>query len=112
MAEKSKSTQSQTQSDRGEKSDRGGEFVTEGKEAQEAGYWGTRDNPFPDEAFALTTGPDAPLQDAQGNPVDVDEHIQEEPPEDSQTETAPEQQETTSSQSTTRETSTTKRENK
>ncbi len=51
------------------------EHVTEGEESYEKGYWGTRDNPFDDEEFALTTGPDAPLQDLQGNPVDVDEHI-------------------------------------
>lgn len=61
-------------------SDKNGEFVAEGADAQEAGYWGTRDNPFPDEAFALTTGPDAPLTDMLGNPVDLDEHIQAEPP--------------------------------
>jgi hypothetical protein len=48
------------------------EHVAEGEDAQEAGYWGTRDNPFPDEDFALTTGPDAPVTDDLGNPVDVE----------------------------------------
>lgn len=50
----------------------GGEFVEEGEAAQEKGYWGTRNNPFDDEEFALTTGPDAPVQDMAGNPVDVE----------------------------------------
>lgn len=60
--------QTQTESDRGQ-------FVSEGDEGYEKGYWGTRDNPFADEEFALTTGPDAPLQDLRGNPVELDEHI-------------------------------------
>ena len=55
------------------KSSKKGEFVQEGEDAQEKGYWGTRDNPVEDEEFALTTGPDAPITDAQGNPLDVDE---------------------------------------
>jgi hypothetical protein len=46
------------------------EHVHEGEEAQQAGYWGTRDNAFADEEFSLTTGPDAPVTDAHGNPVD------------------------------------------
>lgn len=50
-----------------------GKHVSEGEAAQEAGYWGVRDNPHPDEAFALTTGPDAPVTDQLGNPVDVEE---------------------------------------
>ena len=82
--------QSQQQSTQAEQqpaeggSSKSGEFVPEGtKEAQEAGYWGTRDNPFEDEEFALTTGPNAPLTDDNGNPLDIDkdEHIVPEPEE-------------------------------
>ena len=80
MAEEPKST-TKTSSKSSTSSPKKGEFVVEGQDAQDAGYWGTRDNPFADEEFALTTGPDAPLQDMSGNPVEVDEHIQKAPPE-------------------------------
>lgn len=48
------------------------EHVVEGEESYEKGYWGVRTNPHPDEAFALTTGPDAPVTDQLGNPVETE----------------------------------------
>lgn len=57
-----------------------GDFVAEGEDAQEKGYWGSRKTPFDDAEFSLTTGPDAPLTDMRGNLVEVDEHIEKAPP--------------------------------
>jgi hypothetical protein len=58
-----------------------GDQVIEGEESYEKGYWGTRATPFADEEFALTTGPNSPITDLQGNPtgIDPDDHIESEP---------------------------------
>ena len=68
MAESKSTSKSTSASEPGKTKDPN--FVEEGEAAQEAGYWGKRENPFPDEDFTLTTGPDAPVQDAQGKPVE------------------------------------------
>jgi len=83
MAESESKSSSPQKSSKSSSGPKRGEYVNEGQEAYEAGYWGTRDNPYADEEFALTTGPNAPLQDLQGNPIDIDkdDHIQKEPEE-------------------------------
>ena len=97
MAEKASETKSTTptpsttepaNTESGEKKGKG-EFVVEGQESYEKGYWGLRENPHDDEEFTLQTGPNSPLQDARGNPavdaegneISADEHIQKEPKE-------------------------------
>jgi hypothetical protein len=49
------------------------EHGDEGRAAYEAGFWGVRDNAFPDAAFGAS-GP-CPITDVKGNPLDVGEHI-------------------------------------
>jgi hypothetical protein len=59
-----------------------GEFVNEAEDAYEKGYWGVRETPFSDEEFTVASGPNSPVTDLAGRPLDVDpdEHIQKSPP--------------------------------
>jgi hypothetical protein len=43
-----------------------GEHVTEGDDAQEAGYWGVRPTEIDDAEYTLATGPDAPYDEELG----------------------------------------------
>jgi hypothetical protein len=50
-----------------------GQALADPDEVQAHGWLGVRNNPYPDEAFALTTGPDSPNDlDAAGRKIDPD----------------------------------------